>query len=100
MALQKSGGMHHGLIGCIARTALLEHVIEPKRGSLPPELARHILTWDFPREDHARYEQLSEKAQEWTLSEDERMELDDFLNVSDFLAIIQTKARTSLKRLS
>ncbi len=82
----------------VARSTLLEHVIEPQRGSLPAELARHILTWDFPREDHARYEQLSEKAQEGALTEDERLELEDFLNVGDFLAIIQAKARASLAR--
>jgi hypothetical protein len=84
----------------VARTTILEHVIEPQRGTLPPDLAKHILTWDFPQEDHARYEQLSEKAQDGTLTEDDRRELDDFLNVGDFLAIIQAKARASLARLS
>jgi hypothetical protein len=82
----------------VARSTILEHVIEPRHGNLPADVARHILTWDFPREDHARYEQLSEKAQEGTLTEAERLELDDFLNVSDFLAILQSKARASLGR--
>jgi hypothetical protein len=57
----------------VARSTILEHMIEPKQGNLPAELARHTLTWDFPGEDHARYEHLSEKAQNGTLTEDERV---------------------------
>jgi hypothetical protein len=88
------------IMSMVARTSLLDHVISPQRGGLPADLARIILTWDFPSEDHLRYEALSEKAQEGTLTEEERLELDDFLNVSDFLAILQAKARTSLGGIS
>ncbi|HEX5241822.1 MAG TPA: hypothetical protein VFW23_01070 [Tepidisphaeraceae bacterium] len=79
------------------RSSILEHVIDPKRGDLSAELARYILTLNFPKTDHIRYAELAEKAQLGALSESERAELEDFLNVNDFLAIIQAKARASMK---
>ncbi len=79
------------------RSSILEHVIDPKRGDLSAELARYILTLDFPRADHLRYAELAEKAQQGILNDSERSELEDFLNVNDFLAIVQAKAKASLK---
>jgi len=43
-------------------------------------------------------EELSNKAAEGALSPDEREELDEYLRVADLLAVIQAKARRSLKR--
>ena len=82
----------------VTRASILEHVIEPERGSLRLDLAQFLLTLDFPAVDRARYSALAEKAQEGALSPEEKIELDDFLNVNDFLAIVQAKARTSLIR--
>lgn len=79
------------------RSSILEHVIDPKRGDLSAELARYILTLDFPKADHVRYAELAERAQQGALNDSERSELADFLNVNDFLAIVQAKARASLK---
>jgi hypothetical protein len=56
------------------------------------------LTLDFPQCDHDRYQELSEKAQEGTLSGEEKVELEEFLNVNDFLATVQAKARKSLTK--
>jgi hypothetical protein len=46
------------------------------------------------------HQELASKAQEGTLSGADRAELDEFLNVNDFLTIIQAKARASLKTQS
>jgi hypothetical protein len=73
--------------------AILERVINPQRGGFSAELARHILELDFPTSDHARYAELSEKAQEGSLTEEERSELEDYLNVNDFLTIIKAVIR-------
>ena len=78
------------------RASILEHVIDPARGDLSAELARYILTLDFPAADQARYGELAQKAQDGSLSAEERAELEDFLNVNDFLTIVQSKARASL----
>ena len=84
----------------VTRASILEHVIEPQQGTLRSDLAKFILTLDFPASDRARYSFLAEKAQEGLLTPEEKIELDDFLNVNDFLTIVQAKARTSLTRVT
>ena len=77
---------------------ILERAISPSRGRMSPELARQVLAWNFPPEDHERVHDLSGKAQLGTLSKEEEAELDDYLAVNDMLAILQSKARVSLKQ--
>lgn len=78
------------------QSGILERVIDPERGTLPPEFARYVLTLDFPPADQARYAELAERAQDGNLSTQEQAELDDYLHVNDFLMIVQSKARSSL----
>lgn len=80
----------------VARASALERVFRPAEGDLPAELARYLLKLDFPAPDHARYKQLSERAQEGSLSQEEEDELDDLLISNDVLMILQSKARLSL----
>lgn len=80
----------------VTNAAILERVIEPAQGNLAPELARYILKLDFPPSDHERYAMLADKAQEG-LNPKEQAELDDYLSVNAFLAVIQSKARHSLR---
>ena len=60
-------------------------------------LARYVPTLSFTPADQARYAQLAERAQQGSLSAPEQAELDEYLTVNDFLSIVQSKARTSLK---
>jgi hypothetical protein len=78
-------------------TTILERVIKPERAGLSPELARHLLALDFPPADHARYQELSAKASKGTLSDAERAELEEYLDVNDFLTIIKAQAAASLR---
>jgi hypothetical protein len=84
----------------VAQSALLDRIIEPRHGGFSPEHARYVLSLDFSAEDHARFATLSEKAQSGTLSDQERADLDDLLAVNALLAILQAKARISLKKHS
>lgn len=84
----------------ITQPAILERVFEPNRGDLSPEVAQYILKLDFPPEDHARYHELSVKAQEGALTPQEQTELDDYLSVNTLLTIVQSKARVSLRQHS
>ncbi len=70
----------------------------PDQGGFPPELARQVLAFDFPAADHSRYAELSAKASEGQLSDEDRSELEDYLNVNDFLTIIKAKATASLRQ--
>lgn len=77
--------------------AIVSRLIGPERGDLPADAARFLAALDFPQFDHERMDELSSKAAEGGLSVDEREELDEYLRVADMLAVIQSKARRSLK---
>ena len=79
-------------------SAIWSRLIEPDHRDLTPDAARAWLRLAFPEEDHKRVDELNKKAQQGTLTQDEGEELDDYIRVSDELAIIKAKARLSLKR--
>lgn len=81
-------------------TTLFRRVIDPESGSLAPDVARYVRTLDFKPEDHARFEELSEKAQEGKLSAQEAEELEGFLHIDTLLAIMRLKAERSLSSIS
>jgi hypothetical protein len=78
-------------------TSIFSRVIQPDVGSLPTELARYVSSLDFRPEDHARYEELSAKAGEGTLTPQEADELDGYLHIDSLLAIMRLKADRSLR---
>ena len=67
-------------------------------GDLPPQVAEYLLALDFPAADHARYIELSRKAQDGKLTDAQSRELEDLLTANDVLTLLQSKARASLKR--
>ena len=75
-----------------------KNIIEPEKDDPPPVTARYILKMDFRESDHKRMEKLSAKAQKGTLTAEERSVLEEYIRVSDLLAIMQSKARRSLRR--
>ncbi len=78
--------------------AILNRLIEPEVDDLSPEAAESILRFHFRDSDHARFDELSDKAKEDTLTVEEKAELQDYLRVADLLAILKLKARRSLQR--
>lgn len=78
--------------------AILNRILDPERADLVPEAAKFLLQLDFTDADHARMAELSIKANEGNLSEEEGRELDTYIFINDFFAIIQSKARRSLKK--
>jgi Bacterial dnaA protein helix-turn-helix len=79
---------------------LLAKVFDLTGRGLSRPLAESILSLDFPENDAARAAQLNEKANEGTLTEAERDELQVYANVADLLAYWQLKARQALQRTS
>jgi hypothetical protein len=79
-------------------TAIWGRIVKPNQATLTPEVARGILELDFDAEDHARVKTLSAKAQEGSLTPQERAELEEYTRVNSELMILQSKARVSLKR--
>ena len=79
----------------MSRMSILERVIN-STPMVRGQLARYILSLTIPGPDETRFHQLSEKAQLGVLTTDEEAELREFLDVNDFLTIIQSKARSLL----
>jgi hypothetical protein len=80
--------------------SILDRVIASKRGGFPLDFAKQVLGFGFPPRDLARYEKLSYKAQSKSLTEKERAELEDYLNVNDLLMVLKAKAQASLRNQS
>jgi hypothetical protein len=62
-----------------------------------PELARRILTLNFPEAAHRRYEELAYKAQDGALTDDEGRELEGFVDMNDLFAMLKSRARARLR---
>jgi hypothetical protein len=78
--------------------AILSRVIEPERADLAPELARYVLQLDFRPADHERMEELAARATAGSLTADEQVEVENYRHVGHLLALMQSKARLSLKK--
>lgn len=77
--------------------AIFHRMVDSRTITLPQAAAQLFLTLDFHPTDHQRMADLSEKAQEGALSRKERAELEEYLRVADLLAVLQSRARRSLK---
>jgi hypothetical protein len=78
--------------------SILERIIEPQSGGFSDEHARYVLSLDFSAQEQARYTELSRKVQDGKLTEQEAQELNEFVAANALLAILQSKARISLKK--
>jgi hypothetical protein len=83
----------------LTRTSVLDRVVQAGK-ELPANIAEYLLALKLPEDAHLRYEELSAKVQDGTISDDERVELDDLLTANDVLMILHSKARASLARHS
>jgi hypothetical protein len=79
--------------------AILNRLIDPETDDLSSEAATSLLELDFPEADHVRMAELSSMAQTAALTEEDRIELEEYIRVADLLAVLQSKARRSLLRL-
>jgi hypothetical protein len=76
---------------------ILERVIGPNDDPMPEAVARYVQQWSFARSDHDVYEALSLKAQDGTLTSDERDLLEGYLQVDGLISLLKLKARRSLR---
>jgi hypothetical protein len=78
--------------------AIFGRVIEADDGDLAPELAHYILALGFRPADKSRMHELAVRNQNGGLTPAEKDELHKYVNVGHLLAVLQSKARKSLKR--
>jgi hypothetical protein len=75
---------------------ILKRVIQPNQPTLPEAVAREFLAFGFDEKDRQRMSELSEKARQGTLTEEESLEADGYERVGSLIGILQSKARQSL----
>lgn len=65
--------------------------------AIPPSVARSVLEWKFPKADLKRVGRLQVKHNAGTISDTERRELESYVRFGQFLAVMQARARLTLK---
>jgi hypothetical protein len=79
---------------------VLDRLFDPLGRMLTPEVARKLVDYRFDAKAQARIDKLARKCNEGELSEAERREYETYVEAVDFIAILQAKARSVLKRSS
>jgi hypothetical protein len=77
--------------------ARLDGLLESLSRCLDVESARRIVEFAVATPVHERIEILAERANEGSLTEEERSEYEALINAADFISILQLKARKHLK---
>ena len=77
--------------------SILARLLDLRAANLTPAAAVFLLTIQFPDDDVARMNRLSDLAQQGVLSTDQQAELDSYIHVSNLLALMQSRARKMLK---
>lgn len=75
---------------------IINRVIAPERASLAKKVAEAILALGFNETDRRRMDKLAKKAQEGSLSPQERLEAESYERVGHFLSLLKSKARRSI----
>lgn len=78
--------------------AVFARLIEAQNGNLDERLARYVLTLGFGKPDQERMNDLAARNQSGSLAAEEREELHSYVRSGHLLALLQSKARRSLKR--
>jgi hypothetical protein len=78
--------------------AILARVIQVGEEQLSRSAAEYLLSVRFGEHDVLRMNDLSERAREGTLTDQEQAELDSYIHVSNLLAVMQSQGRRALKR--
>lgn len=79
-------------------TTILDRFLDPVTQILPADTARQILELSIAPELQARLDELAEKANQGTLSAEEREEYAEYVEGLDLIAVFKLKARAALRR--
>jgi hypothetical protein len=77
--------------------AIWARIVDPETGDLSREAAQTFLQLDFSAVDRRRMEELAEKASAGVLTPRERKDAETYNHVAHLLALLQSKARQSLR---
>ena len=74
-------------------TSALDQLLDPDSGWLTPQAAQKLVDWKVSAELRARIEELGEKANRGTLSDEEDVEYRTYLDDAEVISLMQAKAR-------
>jgi hypothetical protein len=77
---------------------IMAEVVESQEGDFEPDVARAIICLRFSAVQNEQMRQLADKHNRGELTEEERDQLESYRRVGNFLALLQSKARLSLRR--
>jgi hypothetical protein len=77
--------------------SILRRVVSPTSADLTQTAANAILGMGFSEADQDRLQELATKNTEDALSDEERREYEGYVIIGELLALMQAKARQSLK---
>lgn len=92
--------MDSELLVDMTEVAILGRLLDSENADLPPEAARYILALEFRPADREHMNELATKARAGTLSAQEEIVLENYRHVGRLLALMQSKARLSLKKVA
>ena len=84
-------------MGNLTVPTALDGLLEPLSRCLDAESAKRVVEFRIDPAVQARLGVLAEKANDGTLSDDERTEYEAFINAADFISILKLKARRQLQ---
>jgi hypothetical protein len=77
---------------------ILEKIVSPKESGLSPDAAQFFLSLKFDSETIKKIRTLLRKNNRGTISAPERISLEKYLRVGQFLDLVRAKAKVSLNR--
>jgi hypothetical protein len=81
----------------LSEAAILEKVVAPRAGKWSPEVARELLAFKFDRNTTSMIRRLLHQNNRGTISALDRLTLERYLRVGQFLDLLHAKARLSLR---
>ena len=82
----------------MATISSLDRFLDPATGCLTPEVAERFIHWAPDPQLRARVQELGRKADEGTLTPEENLEYQQYIEEGDLIALLQAKARRILAR--
>lgn len=78
--------------------SILSRLVNPNEPTLSKAAAESVLKMQFDAADQARIGELASKSNQGALTPEEATEYDSYIAAADFLALLKSKARLSLKQ--
>jgi hypothetical protein len=89
--------MSSQLLTQTGEAAIWARLMSSVESELTPQDAEYLLSISFGPEDRERMEHLADRCSEGSLTDAERIEYDGYLHVANLLAVVQSRARASLR---